>query len=515
MPYNVASALSNRYYVLFLQDDWRVSRNITLNLGLRWDYESPQSERYNRQNRGFDATADNPFRVPGLPLKGGLLFTDGQNRLPYARDLNNIQPRAGLAWQLARNTVLRGGYGISYLPTFDTGAENGFSVDTPFVASVDGGITPYGRLSNPYDKILLPPGRSLGLATLVGNSFTYGYFDRTIPLIHQFSLGIQRELPGRLLIDASYVGTRGRQMQTSKGINSVSAEQLKLGTGLVALVPNPFYNLLPGTAMNGATVTRQTLLRPFPQFTGVTEANRPIGKTWYNSFQLRIEKRLSHGFHFLGSYTLSKSLEAVGYMNAQDEMGNLERVLTAMDVPQRFVASGSWEPPFFKTAPGPVKALLGGWQLNTIFTWQSGIPIGTPGGAYSTGLDPKLPKDQQTRSHWFNTCTVNLVGVRQNCISAAEPVAFTVQPPYTLATLGSRFPNIRTAVSPKTDVSIFKAFSLREGLKLQARAEAFNIANTPMFGAPNITLGAANFGVVASSQANEPRRLQVSLKLRF
>src|SRR5262249_19078655 len=125
-PANVAPAYQNRYYVLFLQDDWRVTKNLTLNLGLRWDYESPQSERFNQQNRGFDPNADNPFRVPDLPLKGGLLFTDSQNRLPFRRDLNNFQPRVGLAYQWRASTVLRAGYGISYLPTFDTGFNNGF-----------------------------------------------------------------------------------------------------------------------------------------------------------------------------------------------------------------------------------------------------------------------------------------------------------------------------------------------------------------------------------------------------
>ena len=170
---NVAPAYGNRYYVLFFQDDWRVSRRLTLNLGLRWDYESPQTERFNQMNRGFDQSSPNPFQVPGMQLKGGLLFTDGNNRLPHQRDLNNFQPRVGVAYQLASRTVFRGGYGITYIPTFDTGYNHGFSVQTQFVSSVDNGITPSGRLSDPFPAgYLTPVGRSKGLATLVGNGYT-------------------------------------------------------------------------------------------------------------------------------------------------------------------------------------------------------------------------------------------------------------------------------------------------------------------------------------------------------
>lgn len=513
---NVAPAYSNRYLVFFVQDDWRVTRRLTLNLGLRWDYESPQSERFNQQNRGFDPNAANPFRAPGLQLKGGLLFTDESNRLPYVRDLNNWQPRAGIAYQFRATTVFRAGWGLSYLPTFDTGFNNGFSLNTPYVASIDGGITPANRLSNPFPEGLLsPPGRSQGLATLVGQGFTYGFAARTIPYVHQFSAGFQQELPWRILVDASYVGSRTKALPAAKGINEITAEQLKLGTDLLTAMPNPFQGLLPGTSLNSATVTRQALLRPFPQFTGITQDKNPIGYTWYNSLQLRVEKRLSHGFHFLGSYTFSKSIEAVGYLNAQDRFEDLARVLTAVDSPQRFIVSGVYDLPFFKDSRGVKKALLAGWQLNAIASFQSGLAIGTPGGAFSTGLGPKLSGDERTFSRWFNTCTLALNGARQNCIGPNEPVAFAVQPPFTLRTLSTRFPNIRTIRPGILDFSVFKAFTLREGLNLQFRAESFNLNNTPWFGGPNTTLGSSAFGVVSPSQANDPRNVQLALKLIF
>ena len=514
VPYNIQKALGNRYYVLFFQDDWRISRRLTLNLGLRWDYESPQSERFDRQNRGFDKTADSPFKVPGMQLKGGLLFTDSQHRLPYKRDLNNFQPRFGFAYQARSRMVIRGGYGLSYLPSFDTGRSQGFSVNTSFVSSLDGGITPYGTLTNPYPNgILLPPGRSQGLATLLGNGFDFAYFNREVPHVHQFSFGVQQELPWRMLVDASYVGSRTIDVQTTRSINEISAEQLRLGTDLLTLLPNPFAGLLPGTSLNAATITRQQLLRPFPQFTGLSEANRNGGRAWYNSFQLRVEKRLSRGLNFLVSYTLSKSLEAVGYLNAQDPIDSFARVLTSIDQPHRFVISGTYEPPFFANTPGIVRAILYGWQLNTMVTFQSGTPIGAPGSAVATGINPSLA--EQHRSRWFNTCTVNTSGKRQNCASDAEPVAWLVQPPYTLRTLSSRFPNIRTIRPPLADVSLFKAFRLREGLNLQFRGESYNTTNTPWFGGPDTSINSANFGVVSGSQINDARAIQLSVKLLF
>ncbi len=510
-------AYSNRYYVLFLQDDWRITHKLTVNLGFRWDYESPQTERYDQQNRGFAAGATSPFPVSGLSLKGGLLFTDSDNRLPFRRDLNNFQPRAGVAYQLTDTTVLRGGYGLTYLPTFDTGFNNGFSVLTQYVASTDGGLTPANRLSNPFpDGLLSPPGRSQGLATLLGNSYGYGFHDRVIPKVHQFSLGFQTELPWRVLLDASYVGSRTKSLQTGKGINEISAQDFALGqTELLRGVPNPFAGRLPGTSINAATVPRQQLLRPHPQFLGITQDHHTIGSAIYNSFQLRIEKRLSNGLSLLGSYTLAKSLEAVGYLNAQDRFGDLARVLTAVDAPQRFVLSGTYDLPFFQSARGVTKALFHGWQLNGIATWQSGLPIGAPGGAVSTGVNPAVSEGERSRNRWFNTCTINLQGARQNCAGPNDTPAFTVQAPFTLRTLSTRFPNIRTARPGILDFSVFKAFYPREGLRLEFRAESFNAFNTPWFGGPNTTLGSAGFGIVSPSQANDPRNIQLALKLVF
>jgi hypothetical protein len=511
-----ALAYSNEYYVLFFQDDWKVSRKVTLNLGLRWDFETPQEERFFQQNRGFDPAATSPLQVPGQTVKGGLLFTSKENRFPYSSDRNNFQPRAGVAWQLDTKTVFRGGYGISYLPTFDTGFNNGFAVLSPMVTSVDGGLTPADRIANPYPNgYLAVPGSSQGLATFLGQSFTYGFYDRRIPLVHQFSAGFQRELPFRLLIDLSYSGSRSRSLQTSKGINEVSAQQLALGNDLLTQLPNPYAGKLPGSAFNGATVPRQQLIRPFPQFGSITQANHTIGYSDYNSMQLRVEKRMSHGVHALLSYTYSKTTEAVGYLNAQDAFGDMANVVTSFHTPHRAILSGSWALPFFRNGRGIRQQVMGGWQITGIVTLQTGIPINAPGGVYATGIDPRLPQEQQSRQRWFNTCTLALNGARQNCASASEPIAFTVQPPFTLRTLSVRFPNLRDRRPPNIDLSIFKRFPITERVNLEFRAESFNFANTPLFGAPNLTVGGAAFGVVTPAQSNDPRNVQFALRLAF
>ena len=258
-----------------MQDDWRISR-LTINAGLRWDYESPIIEDLNQQNIGFDTTSPSPFQVPGLSLRGGLLFASDEPALPFKRDLNNFQPRVGVTFRSNDKTVLRGGYALAYLPTFDHGYNNGFSVTTTLVASTDGGITPAGRLSNPYPAGLdQPVGNSQGLSTLVGRGFTFSNPDRTIPYVHQFSVGVQRELPGHMAVDAAYVGSRTRGLVVSKGINEITAEQLAQGNAMLAQVANPYQGLLPGTAFNGATVPLQQLVRPYPQFGSITEDRRP------------------------------------------------------------------------------------------------------------------------------------------------------------------------------------------------------------------------------------------------
>jgi hypothetical protein len=515
VPINATYAYQHLYYGAFFQDDWRISRKLTLNLGLRWDYESPTSERFNQLNAGFDKTAASPVQAPGLSLKGGLLFVSADNRLPYKRDLNNFGPRVGVAYQLNDKTVLRGGYGMSYLPAFDPGTSHGFSVSTNYVASTDGNLKPANTLSNPYPNGLIrPSGSAGGLRTLLGQGFTFYNTDVDIPVNHQFSFGIQREVPFGQVLDISYIGSRTRNLIVSRAINEVSAADLAQGAAFLnAQVPNPMAGLIPSNAaLNGPNIVRSQLLRPFPQFTGLTEDRLTMGRAWYNSLQVRLEKRLSHGFHYLFSYTFSKNMEAVGYLNAQDPIDQLASVITGDHAPHRAMISGGYDLPFFKNSGALVRGIAGGWKVNVIGTFQSGLPIGTPGGVFLIG-DPRL--DNPTRARWFNTCTLTATGARQNCASTSETPVFQIQPAFTLRSHSVRFSNIRTSRPPTFDVSLFKTFRLKESVAMQLRAEAFNVANTPWFGGPNTTAGSAAFGVVTPAQINDERNVQLALKLVF
>ena len=503
----------SNYYALFLQDDWRLSPNLTLNLGVRWDYESPIAEGVNQQNIGFDPDAPNPFEVPGMELRGGLLFASDDDRLPFERDLNNFQPRLGATYSIDDRTVLRGGYALSYLPTFDHGYNNGFSVTTTLVASTDGGITPSARLSDPYPAgVDQPVGNTQGLATLVGRGFTFSNRGRVIPYVHQFSIGAQRELPWRMVLEASYVGSRTRKLPVAKGINEITADQLAQGNVMLQPVPNPFEGLLPGTAFNGPTVPRQQLLRPFPQFASITEDRRSLGVNDYNALQLSLNKRFAGGLQFLVSYTLSKTEEEVTFLNPQDDWSQLSRVVTAQDTPHRLLVSTTYHLPFFAGRTDLLGSLLGGWQINAIVTAQAGLPVGTTAGAVLVG-DPSI--DNPTLARWFNTCTEALSGARQNCASDAEAVAWRVQAPFTLRTLPTRLEDVRTSRPTLIDFSFFKSFALPANMRLQARFEAFNLFNTPWFGAPNTNVTNAAFGTVAPNQANDPRNIQLGVRWLF
>ncbi len=516
--YNIASAFEQIYYGFFVHDDWRVTSRLTLNLGLRWDYESPMSERYYRQNRGFAFNAPNPLQaqVPSLTLNGGLLFTDGVNKLPFVPDRNNWQPRVGAAFRLTNSTVLRGGFGTFFEPTFDTGQSSGFSSSTSLVSSLDGGLTPAVTLSNPYPTIVAPTGRAAGLSTLLGQSFTFSNPGRKIPKVYNYSFGVEQQLPWQVVLDVFYAGNYAQDIEVSKGINALPVSDFALGsTVLTQNVSNPLAGLIPSnSALNGRTISYQNLLVPFPEFGSITEANNSYGTSSYNSLQVNGQKRLSAGLQMRASFTWDKIMTRTSYLNNQDAFSNLARIQS--NEPNKvFVLSGSYALPLFAKNSGVLHSVLGGWNLNAIFRVQAGYLISAPTGAFSTGVNPKLPNP--TTSHWFDTCTLNASGVRTNCASASEPVAWTIQPAFTLSQYNgsSTLPGIRTHIPPDLDLSLFKSFAIREAANLEFRAEAFNLSNTPAFGAPNTSVTSSSFGVVTLSQANDPRILQLALKLNF
>ncbi len=522
---NAATAEQGKYYGFYVQDDFRISRRLTVNLGLRYEWEGDYTERYNRFNRGYDFTtasaleqqartnyAANPIAelpASGFNVKGGLLFTgvNGQPRGLTNLDRNNISPRLGLAFSLTPKTILRGGYGLFYgATTLLSESRLGFSVSTPWVVSNDGSLTPANTLSNPFPNGLVnATGASLGLNTLVGQGISFTDPNRKAPFTHQYSLTIQRELPGGILLDVAYAGTLGRDLAVNQQLNAIplqflrAAQQTFAATGRNVLndsVQNPFFGLIASGPLGARTVTRGQLLRPYPHFTGITALNRSIGRSHYDAFQLKASRRFSQGFSILVSYNLAKQLDEIRFLNEQDAQPTKE--LSEFDIPQRLVVSSSYELPFGKgrrflgNAGGVVNKLVEGWQFNVIYQANSGVPVDIS-GAESTGQSAEIPGSERGVDRWFNTAV------------------FRQRQPLELIGL-SRLPDVRSAGRNNFDLSLFKTTSLTEKLRLQFRAESFNAFNRPEFSSPSGAFATANFGRITSTNTFA-RQYQFGLKL--
>ncbi len=548
--YVAAPYYSWTYYAPFVQDDIKVSRRLTLNLGLRWDIAVPVTEKYDRANRDFLADQINPISnsinqtaFPGYKVYGGIGFAgqNGLSRSPFNIDWNNLQPRLGAAFQLTPKTVIRGGWGISYISTVSTGYSYGFSQSTPFVSSLDAGRTQATYLSNPFPNgILGPSGSNAGLSTLVGQSLNYSDPSGNIGYVHSFSFGIQQQLPAQFVVEASYVGSRtvgvpsGSTSGYTRGINELSPANLALGdvtkggspSYLTQQVPNPFAGLLPGTTINNATVPRQQLLRPYPEFTGITLQDQPNGNAWYNALQVKLEKRYSHGLLVTGSYTLSKNLQAVNYLNPQDTAP--ARSLVPWDQTHRLVIAAVYELPFgpgrkfVNNSTGFVNRLVTGWQFATNTTFRSGTPMAVPPGISGNptpvvGLlgDPSLPNP--TWDRMFNTGLIDADGTVRNVVPGQQPV-FAIQPAYTLRSASQYFGNLRDRWGPEFNVTFSKNTTIKENYVIQIRAEAMNLFNHPIFGGdPVLDPTNANFGALLrnNGQSNIPRQFQMGIRLSF
>ncbi len=502
---NAAPYSSWKYPVVYVQEDWRATRKLTINIGLRWDYESPVTERYDRQTRGFDYNAPWPIKANGVDVRGGLLFS-GLNSVPrgaFKRDLDNIQPRFGFAYRpFSKPLVIRGGFGRSYLPTIDLGGTTGYSQTTNAeVSSVDG--KSIRVLNNPFPSGLVqPPGKSNGIMTQAGDNISFNDPGRSIPFVWQFSFGFQYEFVPGNLIEINYSGSQTHALPVSRSLNVLTSDQLALGTlYLNTGFTNPYYGVLPPASPRGSVtaVQRRVLLLPYPQFNSITETNVSIGRNWYNSMQVKFERRFKKGFSLLSTYAWSKNMAATTYLNPQDTQ--MSRELVSYDIPHRFVISGIYELPlgpkkqFFNH--GVAGAIVGGWQLSWTGTSQSGTPIPLPD--YYINGDPRLPSDQQTLSHWFNT----------------SPSLWSVRPPDTLRTAKLYSPNIRRNTAPQFNTTVIRNFRITDRQRFQFKVTAFNLANTPVFGNPNTSPASPLFGVVPITQINLPRALELGFRYSF
>ncbi len=512
-------AAQSFYLAGYVQDDWRVTSRLTLNLGLRYDLDTPRTERFNRLNY-FDPNVRSPLagRVPGFPdLRGGLIYqgVEGHGRHQYQWDALNFSPRLGAAYRISGRTVLRAAYAHIYAASFKaasgTDTPYGFRGETPWISTLDG-ITPLNRLSNPYPNGFTPPrGAADGLLSAVGEGFRPKFADDKVPWTRQWNITVQRELPAQALVEIGYVGTRGRELALERYPNQLDPRHMALGSRLNQLVDNPFYTVIPRGILAGPRVRQAQLLRPFPQFDELVGARDTGGSSWYNGLLVSGRKRLSHGIEFEGSYTFSKTLD-VGEDPVQNEYDKLaSRAVAATDITHRTVMSFIYELPFGKgrywagDAPSAVQWLVGGWQINGIVSIQSGTPLAisasnTAGifnprtSANNNGRSGKLTGPAQQRlERWFNTSV------------------FSQPEPFTFGTAGTRIANLRADGIRNFDLSLFKEFRPLERMQVQFRLEALNAFNTPQFAGPNTSVTSTASGQV-TAQANAPRQLQFGLK---
>jgi hypothetical protein len=531
---NDSYADQSRNYALYFQSDWRIRPTLTINAGVRYDYDQPMTERFNRSVSNFNFDVVNPISaqvlanyvkspIPEVPVSqfrvnGGVLFAgiNGQPRQLWDVSHFNLAPRVGLAWQVTPRTVVRTGYGIFLVPQGvdrNTANQTGFTAPTTLNPSLDNGLTFIASLSNPFPSGLLQPlGAGGGLQTGLGQTVSVFPAYMKTGYLQRWSFGVQRQLPKRVFLDLSYVASRGTRLAATRQYDTVPAAYLSRSpvrdqttiNYLTAQVANPFYPLLPSTNLSGTTVARQQLLLPYPEFTGIT-APEPNGYSWYHSFQVLTERRFRNGFTAQFNWVWSKFMEATAFLNNTDPLP--AKLISDLDRMHVFHSTVIYELPFgrgkplFSGAHGIVQVLVGGWQADALWQHQTGGPLGFGNALLVAPVqDIALPSGQQTIGRWFNTTAFDRI--------SGDQLANNI------VTLSTRFSGARGPSVDMWNMSAVKNFSLSEKFKLQFRAELLNALNHTNLADPNTSPTNAAFGSITSTPGFQ-RSILFALKLTY
>ena len=522
---NAARTNKSNYYAFFFQDDLRIRSNLTFNLGLRAEHETGTTERFNRSVNGFDETSASPISAAAqaayarnpipelqqLRLNGGVKFAGNGSELIYSTPALTFSPRFGFAWTANQKTVVRGGVGIYYFTNGVIGNNApGFSQTTAFVPTLNGFLSPSSTLANPFPNgIEQPTGNRLGLGTFLGRGLTVFNPAAESQYSARWQLSVQRELGKNSVLEVGYMANKGVRLPVDYTANGLPVQYLSSSpfrdqaviNQLTGNVTNPMAGLIPGTTLNGGTIARNQLLRPYPQFTGLNLQRLNDGSSHYHGLQTRLERRFSSGLQMMANYQWSKLLERRSRLNDLDPF--LEKRIAAEDRTHRLVASGTYDLPFGKgrkflgSAPGVVNQILGGWNINGILTFQPGAPLNWGNVIYLGG---PLNVTGHNPDRTFDTARFNRVNAEQL--------------DWNRRTLPSRFNDARQDGVNQLDFSIIKTFPIKERLNMTLRCEIFNVTNTPIFSAPNLAPANTNFGLI-TNQANQPRRFQLALRMYF
>lgn len=525
---------SIRYYGWFVHDDYRVTPKLTLNIGFRFEYESGIREANNKLIVGFDPTAPSPLQatVPSPQLFGVVQYAGVNGNPTQTGDALAIKPspRFGFAYSVDDKTVVRGGYGIFWAPTFFNFQNAiGYSQTTSILPSTDGNATPAASLQNPYPAGLLQPTEnSLGGLSGIGQPITvFNPKSQSAGYVQQYSLEVQRQAPAGFVVTVGALGSHALHLfQNGQNINQLDPSYFSLGSALTQSVANPLYNNGGTGTVGTPTVSRAQLLMPFPQFTSVALANSDTASSRYYSFYVRAQRRFANGLSVLASYTWSRSMDNItgintagtsqiasltGPQNAYNLAG--EWSLSTQDAPNRFTTAITYDLPFGKGKPFLknnrwLDLAVGGWSINAFSVIQSGYPLSVTqpnnnsviGASYqrpnATGASPETSGSTSDRINgWLN------------------PAAFSQAPQFTFGNT-SRFLNVRGPGLRNLDLSLFKSFYVTERVKAQFRAEALNATNTVYFGVPNTTFTNSQFGLI-TNQINNPRMIQLGARVTF
>jgi hypothetical protein len=540
----------------YVQDDWKITKNFTLNLGLRWDVEFPRTERYDRLSY-WNATAPSLLagRVPASAclycgnLLGQMHFVETPGS-QYGRSQGPTQwkdfgPRVGFAWNVTPKTVVRSGFGIAFAPsalqaagTSGASGMQGFNTSTTLNSSFDAGRTIAATLSNPFPAgFNLPKGTTNGASTDIGNGIGESYFSsyRNSYSV-QWNFNVQRELPGEMTVEVGYLGNRGLFLvdgDPGQNFAQLSPSFDVLGNQLIATVANPFYGLItsataPGSALTNPTVTANQLLRPYPQYNGVQSFRKAVATSMYHGLTVRLNKRFSNGLTFLVSFTGAKTMDdsaaAVTYLgpvsSTREDQYNrrLEWSVSPQDVSRSLVSSFVYDLPFGKgkkfasNAPRGVNLLISGWQTNGIITWQTGTPVvlskaqNSQSALFAFDQRPdnnghSAAVSDPTIDRWFN------------------PNVFSQPAPYTFGTTARTLPDVRNPGVVSADLSFFKNnyIGAEQRYNLQFRCEMFNALNHPQFGTPDVNVGdlGGGFAKITGSNSNVIAARQIQLAVKF
>ena len=491
----------------FVQDDWHVSDQVTVNAGVRYTLNFPSTELDN-QAAVFD------LETQQLEYLG----RDGQPRAARQLHKLNFGPRLGVVAQVTSRTVARVAYGLVWIEM--AGITTPFTTPVfPFLQTVsqptlDNLAPAFALASGPsVAPIPLTPSAGLGQGVFaVDRDLGSGY-------VQQWNASVQRELTTNLSLEAAYVGSIITHVGIpDSNLNQLSVEQLAMGPALLARVPNPWVGLIPrSSSLGDPTLPVAQLLRPYPQYTTVSLYRNNVGTTHYHGAYLKLEQRLAHGLSYLVSYTRSKLTDdassvfdasiltgpVVNYLVADSFNRRLERDYSTGDIPHVLAASAVWNASW--RVGGWFGTIVNGWSLSGVLTLQSGVPVAVTQATNNNAFagfgtqrpnlvgDPDLSADERSVSRWFNTA------------------AFTTAPQFTLGS-SSRNP-VRGPAYRNLDLALVRRIPLSGRHALELRAEAFNVTNTPALGAPNGVFGSAAFGTITT--AGDPRVIQLAVKLLF